>query len=73
MTFLISAISSLELRRQRDRDKYARLTDDQKAQRNAKRRENCARKKAGMSCQIPSTPVDSGVGTAVPASGAWPI
>ena len=73
MTFFISAISSLELRRQRDRDKYARLTDDQKAQRNAKRRENCARKKAGMSCQIPSTPVDSGVGTAVPASGAWPI
>ena len=50
-----------------------RLTDDQKAQRNAKRRENYARKKAGMSCQIPSTPVDSGVGTAVPASGAWPI
>ena len=73
MTLFISAISSLELRRQRDRDKYARLTDEQKAQRNVRRRENYARKKAGMSCQIPSTPVDSGVGTAVPASGAWPI
>jgi len=40
MTFLISAISSLELRRQRDRDRYARLTDEQKAQRNVRRREN---------------------------------
>ena len=66
-------LSALELRRQRDKDRYARLTDEQKAQRNARRRENYARKKAGMSEQNPSTPVDSGVGTAVPASGAWPI
>ena len=73
MRFFISAISSLELRRQRDRDRYARLTDEQKAQRNARRRENYARKKAGMSEQNPSTPVDSGVGTVVPASGVCPI
>ena len=73
MTFFISAIFSLELRWQRDRDRYARLTDEQKAQRNARRRENYARKKAGMSEQNPSTPVDSGVGTIVPASGVCPI
>jgi len=73
MRFFISVISSLELRRQKDRDRYARLTDEQKAQRNARRRENYARKKAGMSEQNPSTPVDSGVGTVVPASGVCPI
>jgi len=66
-------LSALELRWQRDRDRYARLTDEQKAQRNARRRENYARKKAGMSEQNPSTPVDSGVGTVVPASGVCPI
>jgi len=70
---LHSVLSALELRRQRDRDRYARLTDEQKAQRNARRRENYARKKAGMSEQNPSTPVDSGVGTVVPASGVCPI
>ena len=32
--------------------RYARLTDEQKAQRNAKRRENYARKKAGVSEQV---------------------
>ena len=68
-----SVLSALELRRQRDKDRYARLTDEQKAQRNARRRENYARKKAGMSEQNPSTPVDSGVGTIVPASGVCPI
>ena len=68
-----SVLSALELRRQRDKDRYARLTDEQKAQRNARRRENYARKKAGMSEQNPSTPVDSGVGTVVPASGVCPI
>ena len=73
MRFFISAISLLELRRQRDRDRYARLTDEQKAQRNARRRENYARKKAGMSEQNPSTLVDLGVGTVVPASGVCPI
>jgi len=65
-------LSALELRRQRDKDRYARLTDEQK-ERNARRRENYARKKAGMSEQNPSTPVDSGVGTVVPASGVCPI
>ena len=73
MRFFISVISSLELRRQKDRDRYARLTDEQKAQRNARRRENYARKKAGMSEQNPSTPVDLVVGTVVPASGVCPI
>ena len=72
MRFFISAISSLELRRQKDRDRYARLTDEQKAQRNV-RRENYARKKAGMSEQIPSMLVDSGARTAIPASGSCPI
>ena len=70
---MCSVLSALELRRQRDRGRYARLTDEQKAQRNVKRRENYARKKAGMSGQVPSTPVDSGVGTVVPASGVCPI
>ena len=68
-----SVLSALELRRQRDRDRYASLTDEQKAQRNARRRENYARKKAGMSEQNPSTLVDLGVGTVVPASGVCPI
>ena len=66
-------LSALELRRQRDRGRYARLTDEQKAQRNARRRENYAKKKAGMSEQNPSTLVDLGVGTVVPASGVDPI
>jgi len=35
-----------ELRGQKARDRYASMTDEQKAQRNAKRRENCHRKKA---------------------------
>ena len=68
-----SVLAALELRRQRDKDRYARLTDEQKAQRNARRRENYARKKAGMSEQIPSMPVDSGARTAIPASGSCPI
>ena len=70
---MCSVLSALELRRQRDRGRYARLTDEQKAQRNARRRENYARKKAGMSEQNPSTLVDLGVGTVVPASGVCPI
>ena len=49
------------------------MSHEQNAQRNAERRENYARKKAGMSEQNPSTPVDSGVGTIVPASGVCPI
>jgi len=73
MRFFISVISSLELRRQKDRDRYARLTDEQKAQRNVRRRENYARKKAGMSEQIPSMLVDSSARTAIPASGSCPI
>ena len=73
MRFFIPAISSLELRQQKDRDRYARLTDEQKAQRNVRRRENYARKKAGMSEQIPSMLVDSGARTAIPASGSCPI
>ena len=43
--FLCSGLSALDLKRQRDRDRYAKLTDEQKAQRNAKRRENYAHKK----------------------------
>jgi len=35
-----------ELRWQKARDRYASMTDEQKAQRNAKRRENYHRKKA---------------------------
>jgi len=74
---LRSVLSALELRRQRDRDRYARLTDEQKAQRNAKRRENYARKKAGISQQVPCASGDSksmigsNIGTAVPASGSF--
>lgn len=37
--------SGVAKRRQRVNDRYARLTDEQKAQRNAKRRENYARKR----------------------------
>ena len=64
----------MDLRRQRERDRYARLTEEQKAQRNAKRRENYARKKAGMSEQVrftPDDPKNDEVATVVPASGAW--
>ena len=49
----------MDLRRQRVNDRYAMLTVEQKAQRNAKRRENYARKKAGMSEQVKFTPVHS--------------
>ena len=72
-----SGLSALDLKRQRDRDRYARLTDEQKAQRNAKRRENYARKKAGISQQVPfasgndsKNMTDSDVAIAVPASCA---
>ena len=71
--FAFSAFSIGAKTAKGQRDRYARLTDEQKAQRNARRRENYARKKAGMSEQNPSTPVDSGVGTIVPASGVCPI
>ena len=73
LSFLCSGISAVDLRRQRDRDRYARLTDEQKAQRNAKRRENYARKKAGMSEQArlaTGDPKYDEVATTVPASGA---
>ena len=66
----------MDLKQQRDKDRYARLTDEQKAQRNAKIRENYSRKKAGISQQVPCASGDSksmigsDIGTAVPASGA---
>jgi len=73
LSFLCSGLSALDLRRQRERDRYARLTEEQKAQRNAKRRENYALKKAGMSEQVrfaPNDPKNDEVATLVPASGA---
>ena len=67
----------MDLKRQRDRNNYARPINEQKAQRNAKRRENYARKKAGISQQVPfasgndsKNMTDSDVAIAVPASGA---
>ena len=63
----------MDLKRQRDRDRYARLTDEQKAQRNTNRRANYARKKAAMSEQVrfaPGDPKENEVGLAVPALGA---
>ena len=70
LSFLCSGISAVDLRRQRDRDRYARLTDEQKAQRKAKRRENYARKKTEQVRFALGDPKDDEVATAVPASGA---
>ena len=63
-------LSALDLKRQRDRDRYAKLTDEQKAQRNAKRMENYARKKTEQVRFALGDPKDDEVATAVPASGA---
>ena len=68
--FLCSGFSALDLKRQRDRDMYAKLTDEQKAQRNAKRMENYARKKTEQVRLALGDPKDDEVATAVPASGA---
>jgi len=77
---LRTALSALDLKRQRDRNNYARPINEQKAQRNTKRRENYARKKAGISQQVlfasgndSKNMIDSDVATAVPASGACRI
>ena len=61
----------MDLKRQRDRDRYAKLTDEQKAQRNAKRRENYARKKTEQVRRVLGDPKDDEIATAVPASGSF--
>ena len=42
--------TALEIKRQKARDRYAKFTDEQKAQRNAKRRETYAMKKFKPRC-----------------------
>ena len=61
----------MDLKRQRDRDRYAKLTDEQKAQMNAKRRENYARKMTEQVRRALGDPKDDEIATAVPASGSF--
>ena len=68
---MCSGLSALDLKRQRDRDRYAKLTDEQKAQRNAKRRENYARKKTEQVRRALGDPKDDEIATVVPASGSF--
>ena len=61
----------MDIKRQRDRDRYAKLTDEQKAQMNAKRRENYARKKTEQVRCALGDPKDDEIATVVPASGSF--
>ena len=56
-----AVLAVLETKRQKARDWYAKLTDEQKAQRNAKRREAYAMKKsASRAPEMPTLVADAG-------------